>query len=85
MRIITTSALAAAILSFGFADAASAQQQGGQMQNIQGMDHSKMQGMDHSNMPGMQGNTQTTGQGAAARPNKQPQQRTQQPRRSNPN
>ncbi len=59
---------------FSFAGAASAQQQqGGQMQNMPGMDHSQtqnmpgmdhsnmagmnMQGMDHSNMPGKQGNT----------------------------
>lgn len=84
MRITTISALAAAMLSFGFAGVALAQQQGGQMQNMQGMDHSKMPGMDHSNMPGMQGN-QATGQGTAARPNTQPQQRAQQPRRSNPN
>ncbi len=79
MRAFTFTAVAAGVL-FGFASVATAQQQKGppqtmqgmdqsNMQGMQGMDHSKMpmnmQGMDHSKMPGMQGNGQT-GQGTRA-------------------
>ncbi len=46
MRSFTLPALAAAVL-FSFGGAALAQQrQGGQMQNMPGMDHSQTQGMD---------------------------------------
>ena len=38
---------------FGLTGVAAAQQQGGQMQNMPGMDAPKAQGTDHSNMPGM--------------------------------
>lgn len=71
MRAITLSVLAAGML-FGLAGIAAAQQQRGQPQTMQGMDHSQMQGMDHSKMQGMdqsnmQGSTQPrTNQGARA-------------------
>ena len=86
MRPLSTLALTFA-LSLA-AGTALAQQQGGQPQggqrmdhsNMQGMDHSKMQGMDHSNMPGMD-HSRPNAQGGQAR---QPaQQGTQQQRRSN--
>lgn len=89
MKAITLPALAAGIL-VGLAGVADAQQKGGQMQNVQGMDHSQMQnmpgmdhanmaGVDHSNMHGMQGNA-PAGRTAPAmkpsRPGTQTQQRS---------
>jgi len=79
MRAFTLVAFSAGML-FGVANVATAQQQNGQPQNMQGMDHSNMQGMqgmdhskmpmnmpgmDHSNMPGMQRSGQA-GQGMRA-------------------
>ena len=57
MKTITLPALAAVML-LGATSAALAQQQGGQMQKMPGMDHSQMQnmqGMDHSQMQSMPG------------------------------
>ena len=89
MKFIPLPALAAGML-LGLAGVAAAQQQGGQMQNMPGMDHSQMQnmpgidhsnmqGMDHQNMPGMQRNA-PAGRTAAplkpSRPGTQTQPRT---------
>lgn len=82
MKFIALPALATAML-LSLANGADAQQQqGGQMPDMQGIDHSRMQnmpGMDHGNMPGMQGNA-PAGRTAPAmkpsRPGVQTQQRT---------
>lgn len=52
MKSLILPTLAAGML-FGLTEVAAAQQQGGQMQNMPGMDPPKAQGTDHSNMTGM--------------------------------
>lgn len=81
MKFIALPALAAGML-LSLAGVAHAQQQGGQMQNMPGMDDSQMQsmpGMNHGNMPGMHGNApagRTAPVMKPSHPSAQPQHRT---------